>query len=78
MGRKQQETEELFDDDFSVFQADLDVDDVIAQIHSDEIWEPAGGRRKRSARRRLEDLEQERMLRESLRDWDDYDELDLN
>ena len=74
MGKKSKRTEndlEAFDDDIS---PDVDIDNLIAEIHSAESWEPSVSHRKRSARRRLEDLEYRRALRRSLADWDDFDD----
>lgn len=75
MAKKQSREDDLdLYDDFHAA-GDVDIDDLIATIHSAELFDPPGARRRhRSARRRLEDMSHDRELREALMDWDEYED----
>jgi hypothetical protein len=81
MGRQKPDLDHEFDDEFDQELDDFegfedgatDIDELVVSIHRADWPDKQGGRRRyRSARRRVDDLAQERLLKEELLDWYEY------
>ncbi len=77
--------ERIQDDlDFDPSYDEIDVDELLAAVHEDHLYEPPRrARRERSAWRRIESRRERRWLKKQLSDWesedddqDDFDEYD--
>lgn len=76
------ERENIQDDlDFDPSNDDIDVDELLAAVHEDHLYEPPRrARRDRAAWRRIESRRERRSLKMQLSDWesddDDFDDFD--
>ncbi len=67
---------EEFDDDldFDPNFDDMDIDELLAAVEEERLYQPPRrARRDRAAWRRIEARRERRLLRKQLSDWDDYD-----
>lgn len=77
MATKREDFENDLDFDPNFDDMEVDVDDLLAAIHEDQLYEPPRrARRDRSARQRIESRRERRLLRKQLSDWDWGEDFD--